>query len=81
MRRNALKAVVKRNGAVVWEGKLTDLKVVKQQVDQVGQGGECGVMFEGFDGFEVGDAVEVYERVERAAKAETTALGGVKLQE
>ncbi|HHT9140091.1 MAG TPA: translation initiation factor IF-2 [Candidatus Tripitaka californicus] len=52
---------VTRDGAVLFEGKLASLKIVKEDVKEVRQGLECGIKIAGFDDIKVGDTVEAYE--------------------
>jgi translation initiation factor IF-2 len=82
VRRDAVKARVRRSGAVIWEGRLHSVRVVKQSVEQVGKGTECGIMFEGgWEGFQVGDTVEVLELQQRRPKTADSDTGGVKIDE
>lgn len=52
---------VRRDGNVIHEGKLTSLKIVKQDVKEVRQGLECGMKVAGFDDLKIGDTIEAYE--------------------
>lgn len=52
---------VRRDGNVLHEGKLTSLKIVKEDVKEVRQGLECGMKVAGFDDLKVGDTIEAYE--------------------
>jgi translation initiation factor IF-2 len=81
IRRDALKVRVLRMGQVQWEGKVRQLKQVKNTVEQVGAGAECGVMLDGWEGFEVGDKIEVVEMVARKPKVRGTETGAVKIDE
>jgi len=58
---------VRRDGAVVFEGRLTSLKHLKEDIREIGAGRDCGILLEGFDGFQEGDIIEVYtlEEVKR----------------
>jgi len=52
---------VRRDGSVIHEGKLTSLRIVKEDVKEVRQGLECGMKVAGFDDLKMGDIVEAYE--------------------
>lgn len=52
---------VRRDGNVIHEGKLTSLKIVKEDVKEVRQGLECGMKVAGFDDLKIGDTIEAYE--------------------
>lgn len=79
IRRDALKVRVKRLGNMVWEGRVSQLKQVKQVVEQVGKGSECGIMFDGFEDFKVGDSVEVVNLQTKQIVTTRTDIGGVKI--
>ena len=65
--RNAMVRVM-RGDEVVFDGKISSLRRVKDDVREVLQGFECGLVLEGFADFKEGDLVEAYllEEVERA---------------
>lgn len=56
-----------RNGAIVYEGKMSSLKRLKDEVKEVKVGFECGVAIENFQDMKVGDIIEAYEMVEDKA--------------
>lgn len=56
-----------RNGAVVFEGKLSSLKRFKDDVKEVAEGFECGIALAGFDQLMEGDVIEAYE-IEKIAR-------------
>jgi len=58
-RRNA-NARLKRNGEVLYEGKVSSLKRFKEDVREVSAGFECGVGLEGFDDVQEKDIIEFY---------------------
>ncbi len=58
---------VLRNGEVVFEGKLSNLKRFKDDVREVAEGFECGITLNGFDGMQEGDVIEAYN-VEKIAR-------------
>ncbi|HDH09609.1 MAG TPA: translation initiation factor IF-2 [Chloroflexi bacterium] len=62
--RNSL-ARVKRDGQVIYEGRVASLKRFAEDVKEVKAGYECGVGLEGFGDFKEGDIIELYreERV------------------
>jgi translation initiation factor IF-2 len=66
VRRNAQVRVV-RDGTVVHETTIADLKRFKDDVREVQEGFECGIRLEGFNDVKEGDVLEVYEtrQVER----------------
>ncbi|MFA5145432.1 MAG: translation initiation factor IF-2 [Candidatus Omnitrophota bacterium] len=56
-----------RNGAVVFEGKLSSLKRFKDDVRDVAEGFECGITLSGFDDLHEGDTIEAYD-IEKIAR-------------
>ncbi len=56
-----------RNGEVVFEGKLSNLKRFKDDVRDVQEGFECGMALAGFDNLQEGDILEAYE-IEKIAR-------------
>lgn len=54
------KALVIRNGDVIFEGKLSSLKRFKEDVKEVNSGYECGISFDKFNDIEIGDIIESY---------------------
>ncbi len=62
--RNAL-ARVRRDGEIVFEGKIASLRRYQEDVTEVREGFECGIRLDGFDDVREGDVIEVY-RVEEA---------------
>ena len=59
--RNA-SARVKRNGKVLFEGKVASLKRFTEDVREVSTGLECGVGFDGFSDLAPDDTIEFYTR-------------------
>ncbi|MEZ4393294.1 MAG: translation initiation factor IF-2 [Polyangiales bacterium] len=57
-----------RDGAVKWEGKLTSLRRIKEDVKEVSQGFECGISMDNMPDLKAGDIIEVFEVEEVAAK-------------
>ncbi|MBI4630882.1 MAG: hypothetical protein HY740_04040 [Chloroflexi bacterium] len=49
-----------RGGQKLFEGKLSSLKHVKDDVREVKQGFECGIGVDGFESFRTGDVIEFY---------------------
>src|SRR5215216_6164041 len=66
VRRNANVRVV-RDGTVIYETKISQLRRFKDDVREVEEGFECGILLEGFNDIKEGDVLEVYEtrQVER----------------
>jgi translation initiation factor IF-2 len=66
VRRNANVRVV-RDGTVIYETRIAQLKRFKDDVREVEEGFECGILLEGFNDLKEGDVLEVYEtrQVER----------------
>ena len=66
VRRNGQVRVV-RDGTVVQESTIADLKRFKDDVREVQEGFECGIRLDGFNDVKEGDVLEVYEtrQVER----------------
>src|SRR6185295_4316266 len=60
IRRNSLVRVM-REGAEIWQGKLSSLKRFKDDVREVKEGFDCGISLEGFDDVAVGDIIQAYE--------------------
>ena len=52
---------LKREGEVIFEGKLTSLKRFKEDVNEVLEGYECGIGIETFKEYKEKDLIEVYE--------------------
>jgi translation initiation factor IF-2 len=66
VRRNAAVRVV-RDGTVVYETTIAQLKRFKDDAREVSEGFECGILLDGFNDVKEGDVLEVYEtkQVER----------------
>jgi translation initiation factor IF-2 len=71
VRRNAQVRVV-REGTVVYETRIAQLKRFKDDVREVQEGFECGILLDGFNDVKEGDVLEVYEtrEVERTDLSE-----------
>jgi translation initiation factor IF-2 len=65
--RRGAQARVVRDGTVVYETSIADLKRFKDDAREVQEGFECGIRLEGFNDVKEGDILEVYEtrQVER----------------
>lgn len=63
---------VKRGGEVVFEGQLSSLRHVKDEVAQVEAPNECGVYASMFRGWAEGDIIEAYAQVEVERKRVAT---------
>jgi translation initiation factor IF-2 len=60
VRRNASVRIV-RDGTVIYETKISQLKRFKDDVREVDEGFECGILLEGFNDLKEGDVLEIYE--------------------
>src|SRR5437773_3385643 len=60
VKRNASVRIV-RDGAIVYETKISQLKRFKDDVREVEEGFECGILLEGFNDVKEGDVLEIYE--------------------
>jgi translation initiation factor IF-2 len=71
--RRGAKARVIRDGTVVIETSIAQLKRFKDDVREVQEGFECGILLEGFNDVKEGDVLEVYEvrEVERTDLSES----------
>lgn len=52
---------VRRGGNVEFEGRLSTLRRVKDEVKEVRAGTECGIRLEDFESYQVGDLIECFE--------------------
>jgi translation initiation factor IF-2 len=68
VRRNAQVRVV-RDGTVVYETTIAQLRRFKDDVREVAEGFECGILLDGFNDVKEGDVLEAYEtrQVERTS--------------
>ena len=66
---------VVRDGTVIYETSIAQLKRFKDDVREVAEGFECGILLDGFNDVKEGDILEVYEtrEVERTDLSETPA--------
>src|SRR3989440_5422691 len=60
VRRNAQVRVV-RDGTVVYETSIAQLRRFKDDVREVAEGFECGILLDGFNDLKEGDVLEMYE--------------------
>jgi translation initiation factor IF-2 len=56
-----------RNGELIFEGKISNLKRFKDDVKEVAEGFECGITLSGFDSMQAGDVIEAYD-IEKVAR-------------
>ncbi len=63
IQRDALSRV-RRDGEVIFEGRIASLKRFKEDVREVQAGYECGIRLEGFDKIKVGDIIEAFKKEE-----------------
>jgi translation initiation factor IF-2 len=59
VRRNARMRVI-RKGETLFQGQITSLKHLQDDVREVRSGFECGIGLKGFNEFEVGDVLECF---------------------
>ena len=57
-----------RNNIVVYQGKISSLKRIKEDAKEVQTGYECGIMIENFNDLKIGDIIENYIIEKIAAK-------------
>ena len=62
---------VKRDGEVVFEGKISSLKRIKDDVKQVASGFDCGIGLEGFDDVQEKDIIEAFGKLRTGDKEAT----------
>jgi translation initiation factor IF-2 len=55
------KARLVRDGAMVWDGKISSLKRFKDDAREVVEGFECGISLEGYNDLKEKDVIECYE--------------------
>ncbi|MBC8066398.1 MAG: translation initiation factor IF-2, partial [Chlorobia bacterium] len=55
---------VRREKELVYEGKISSLKHLKDDVREVTLGMECGITFDNWEAFKEGDIIEAYEMVQ-----------------
>lgn len=53
-------ARLRRDGEIIFDGKITSLKHFQEDVKSVESGKECGIGIRGMDSFEEGDLIEAY---------------------
>jgi len=58
--RNSLVRVI-RDSVVLYEGKITTLRHIKDDAKEVKMGFECGIKIAGFDDIKINDVIEAYE--------------------
>ncbi|GBF49293.1 translation initiation factor IF-2 [Leptospira ryugenii] len=64
----SVRVISSKSGEILWEGKIKNLKRMKDDVSDVLTGFECGILLDGYNDFEVGDEIEVFEIREIARK-------------
>ncbi len=67
MKRSASKARLIREGAQVWEGKISGLRHIKEDKKEIDKGFECGISLDGVSDIKAGDIIECFDIEERAA--------------
>jgi translation initiation factor IF-2 len=70
--RRGAQARVVRDGTVIHESAISQLKRFKDDVREVTEGFECGILLDGFNDVKEGDVLEVFEtrQVERTNLSE-----------
>ncbi len=58
--RNSLVRLI-RDSVVLYDGKISTLRIVKEDAKEVKAGYECGIKIAGFDDIKIGDIIEPYE--------------------
>ncbi|KAI8598536.1 hypothetical protein EDD21DRAFT_356277 [Dissophora ornata] len=53
-----------RDGEVIWDGELSTLKRIKEDIQEAKKGTECGMEFEGFQDFKEGDMIQSIKKIE-----------------
>ena len=53
---------IRRGRELVFDGRVANLKRIKDDVREVQSGYECGITLEGWDDFELGDVLEFYHK-------------------
>jgi translation initiation factor IF-2 len=78
VRRNSLVRVI-RDGTVIYETSIAQLKRFKEDAREVSEGFECGILLDGFNDIKEGDVLEAYEtkEVERTDLDESPAPASV----
>ena len=73
VRRGAQVRVV-RDGTVIYETSIAQLRRFKDDVREVAEGFECGILLDGFNDVKEGDVLEAYEtrEIERTDLSDTT---------
>jgi translation initiation factor IF-2 len=74
--RRGAKVRVVRDGTVVQDTSIAQLKRFKDDVREVAEGFECGILLEGFNDVKEGDVLEAYEtrEIERTELVEAGAV-------
>jgi len=51
-----------RNKEIIFQGNITSLKHLKNNISSAIQGHECGILLDNFNSFEVNDIIESYKK-------------------
>lgn len=62
--KNGANVRIIRDGAIIYDGKISSIQREKDSVKEVKEGYECGITIEGYNDLKVGDILETYEMVE-----------------
>lgn len=52
-----------RGDTEIYDGHLSSLKFVKEDISEVRKGNECGISFDKWEQFEAGDVIKAYEKI------------------
>ncbi len=55
---------VKRDKEIVYTGKISSLRNVKEDVREMAAGQDCGIRFEGWTEFKAGDVIEAFQMIQ-----------------
>ena len=58
---HAAASIAVRDGVVIYTGRLSSLRRVKDDVREVREGFECGLTIENYDDIKAGDVIESFE--------------------
>ena len=77
VKRNSQVRVV-RDGTVIYDTTISQLKRFKEDAREVSEGFECGILLDGFNDVKEGDVLEAYEtrQVERTSLDEAPTAAG-----
>jgi translation initiation factor IF-2 len=82
VRRGAQVRIV-RDGTVIYETSIAQLKRFKDDAREVAEGFECGILLDGFNDVKEGDILEVYEtrQIERTDLGEPAPVAAASVED